>query len=355
MIGVVMTDQFHSTPMVENVVLLLSFSIEAVFRFSLFSRHFFARYLVGPAFAPKLMRLLQFLLPPHFSRFVDPRHDNGDHVDTFCIHSSFYQCTQVILLRHRISSVIIMNSNDSTTRSGPFSHSRQRRAGSVITVATTPASSAKNAPPPPTETRDLGIAAFAETIQERIRTLANENDLLQQAQEHLNDQRALLDEHRQQNSDIRRTYLEASRERLGVELELLQVQDQQRQCQQSTAVLLAETAVSQQETADQQEHWDATMQSIFCQHQCNLELYTKNVQGQIRVRELSAARRSKRLQLLREGAQNFVVEQDWLLEQEKQAQVEMERCNEHESEENDAVQELALQVRASTDKVCVGM
>jgi hypothetical protein len=241
-----------------------------------------------------------------------------------------------------------MNSNDSTTtRSGPFSHSRQRRAGSVITVAA-PAS-AKN--PPPTEPRDLGIAAFAETIQERIRTLANENDLLQQAQEHLNDQRALLDEQRQQNAEIRRTYLEASRERLGIELELLQVQDQQRQCQQSTAVLLAETAVSQQETADQQEHWDATMQSIFCQHQCNLELYTKNVQGQIRVRELSAARRAKRLQLLREGAQHFVVEQDWLLEQEKQAQVEMERCNEHESEENDAVQDLALQVRASTDKV----
>jgi hypothetical protein len=30
MIGAVMTDQFHSTPMVENVVFWLSFSIEAV-------------------------------------------------------------------------------------------------------------------------------------------------------------------------------------------------------------------------------------------------------------------------------------------------------------------------------------
>jgi chromosome segregation ATPase len=250
-----------------------------------------------------------------------------------------------------------MNSNDSTTtRSGPFSHSRQRRgaagstAGSAAGIAAA-AASAKN--PPPTETRDIGIAAFAETIQERIRTLANENHLLQQAVEHLDDQRALLDEHRQQHSEIRRTYLQANRERLGVELEYLQVQDQQRQCRQSTAVLLAETYASQQETADQQEHWDATMQSIFCQHQCNLELYTKNVQGQIRVCELGAARRAQKIQMLREGADNFCVEQDWLLEQEKRARVEMERCHDTESEENDAVHELALAVRASTDKVRV--
>jgi hypothetical protein len=239
-----------------------------------------------------------------------------------------------------------MNSNDTTmqhTRStGPFSHSWQRRPTSSSAVATT-------APPP----ADSGIAAFADTIQERIRTLSSENDLLQEAEERLTELAAAQDEHAQDVSKIRRTYLQAGRERLGVELEYLSVQEQQLKCQKSTAVLLAETAAMLLQTADQREQWEATMQSIFSQHECNLELYTRNVQGQIQVCDDSVARRARRVKMLREGAENFVVEQDWLLEQQKLVEYEMERCNEHEAAENDAVQDLALQVRVSTDKVCV--
>jgi hypothetical protein len=80
-----------------------------------------------------------------------------------------------------------------------------RPAANVAAAATTPPA-------------DSAITAFAETIQERIRTLSSENDLLQQSEERLNKLSALLHECRHDVSGIPCTRLQAARERLGVEL-----------------------------------------------------------------------------------------------------------------------------------------
>lgn len=224
-----------------------------------------------------------------------------------------------------------------------------------------PLRTATNAPAAATATASFssgGVNAdlmlFAKSMEARVQTLQVEVDQLQQAETIYAQQEARLQAASAQNASIRSEYLQAIRNRHGVELELSKVQEQQRQCQESIAKLLQETRVIQQETDDvQAEHGPAAvLQSLFAEHYCHQELYTKLVQGQIGAHEQHTARRARQLERLTGMQQDMEREQDWYSQQETQLTQDMERSLANETDENQVVQDLAVQVRSSLTKVC---
>jgi hypothetical protein len=196
-----------------------------------------------------------------------------------------------------------------------------------------------------------GIASVAKRMKERVVTLQKERDILRETEAAWEEERARLDHLQQEHAGIRRQYLEEIRNRHGVELEVLQQQENQFQCEQSIDTMIQETETILQNTVERQAAWDTTMQSLFAQHECQTELYAKNVQGQIRAHEQREANRERRLVVLRQHMDDWDGEQDWWHAQQTQMGADMERSQTNESQENYAVQALAVQVRSSLVQV----
>lgn len=194
-------------------------------------------------------------------------------------------------------------------------------------------------------------AAIAARFQIGIQQRNKENESLEQAKEELSRKKKALEKEKKIQLEVCQKYLSANRKRDGINQEFCKLKSQQTEYQEQTRELEKEKEMIEREAQALQLAWEASTEGIIADHKYKMELYETIMRGKIQACEERRANRERTLKRLSELAKKFEEDLDCVLQQRNQARSEMEHLSEKGKEENEQVQELALNVRSTIGKV----
>lgn len=198
---------------------------------------------------------------------------------------------------------------------------------------------------------DNGIYAVADRIQSRAVELAKERALVELAKSELEQLQRVLDEETRKNGAVRRSMLSTVRSRHGVELELWKIREQHEALLSKLDEYQRETDEAKDQVSELQEVWEKDVRELYVDHDLELELYKRSVQGRIRRRERRIEERERRLRQLEQESKAFEDEAKLMSDQMKQLEQKILETDDREAAEDEEVAALAMQIRATVAKV----
>ena len=198
---------------------------------------------------------------------------------------------------------------------------------------------------------DNSIYAVADRIQSRAMELAKERALVELAKSELEQLQHVLDEETTRNRAVRRTMLSTVRARHGVELELWKIREQHEALLSKLDEYQRETVEAKDQVNELQEVWEKAVRELYVDHDLELELYKRSVQGRIRRREQRTEERERRLRQLEQESRAFEDEAKLMLDQMKKIEEKILETDDREAAEDEEVAALAMQIRATVAKV----
>jgi hypothetical protein len=199
---------------------------------------------------------------------------------------------------------------------------------------------------------DNNMAAVAARIQERHTQLLAEQATLELTKAELAEiQEVQQTQHVSINDSIRRTLLQVTRSRTGVELELFQARDEVHDYTRSIQELQHSTENLERETDQIHGTWKAAIETIYSAHELEMDLYQRSLEETVQECDDKATRRKKEWMDMETQIKRAQDETTRFQRETNVNDVDIETMESAEQQDDEEVAALASKIRAALSTV----
>mmetsp|Transcript_9198 Transcript_9198/g.13420 ORF Transcript_9198/g.13420 Transcript_9198/m.13420 type:complete len:241 (-) Transcript_9198:187-909(-) len=191
------------------------------------------------------------------------------------------------------------------------------------------------------------MSGMAAHLQQQAMQIAQESNLVDSKKAEVAELQRQLQEATQQNNELRRHLLTALRSRHGVELELMKVQDRQKERKQRTEICVQETREFEEKTTRAEEEFEEAVNNTYAPQKAMQEIYAHAMKMKLRNQREAKKRRDQQLSVFRRKTDEMNHGEETMNTKMGKFKREIEQFNMREEPDDEVVSGLAMQIKAT--------